>query len=90
MEMDPVRRYAALLASDPVSPAGNAAEVREILQAVRAVNRSEMFGGENFLDYQIDPGTRKATVRLLRRKTREEVDRYPAEYIVRMAEDLNS
>ncbi len=71
----------------PVVPADAAAESREVVQAVKAVNATEMFGPENELRFQKDPQTQRMVVRLVNRKTREVVTQVPAEYVLRLAED---
>ncbi len=89
MDIDPVGPRAAQPAADPFSPGERSPQEREIVRAVRAVNQSEMFGGENTLDFQMDPNTRRLVIRLLNRRTREVVERYPAEYILSLAAELN-
>ena len=88
MDIDMVSRNSALPVVDQVIPSGRAAQNREVIQAVRAVNESEMFGEENALDYRMDPATRKMAVRLINRKTKEVVGEYEPEYVVRIAGDL--
>jgi uncharacterized FlaG/YvyC family protein len=55
---------------------------------VKALNGAEMFGPENELRFQQDPETRRMVVRVVNRKTREVISQVPAEYILRLAEDL--
>ncbi len=88
MDVDFVSSNWASTAADPTITAEWAAQNREIVQAIRAVNQSEMFGGENMLDFQMDPGTRKMAVRVIDRKTREVIGRHPPEYALRMASAL--
>ena len=71
----------------PVAPVDAAAESREVVQAVKAVNGTEMFGPENELRFQKDPQTQRMVVRLVNRKTREVVTQVPPEYVLRLAED---
>jgi uncharacterized FlaG/YvyC family protein len=72
----------------PVIPVDRAAENREVIQAVKALNGTEMFGPENELRFQQDPETRRLVVRVVNRKTHDVVSQVPAEYILRVAEDL--
>ena len=74
-------------APTPVAPVDAAAESRDVVQAVKALNGTEMFGPENELRFQKDPQTQRMVVRLVNRKTREVVTQVPAEYILRLAED---
>jgi len=87
MDISPVDRTATL----PVPPANTApvdkaAENREVVQAVKALNNTEMFG-ENELDFQRDPQTQRMVVKVVNRKTREVVSQVPPEYILRLAGD---
>jgi len=74
-------------APTPVAPVDHAAESREIVQAVKALNGTEMFGPENELRFQKDPLTQRMVVRLVNRKTSEVVTQVPPEYVLRLAED---
>jgi uncharacterized FlaG/YvyC family protein len=47
-----------------------------------------MFGPENELRYQQDPETHRLVVRVVNRKTLDVVSQVPAEYILRLSEDL--
>jgi uncharacterized FlaG/YvyC family protein len=72
----------------PVVPVDKAAQNREVIQAVKALNGTEMFGPENELRFQQDPETRRLVVRVVNRKTLDVVSQVPAEYILRVSEDL--
>ncbi|HYW48833.1 MAG TPA: flagellar protein FlaG [Bryobacteraceae bacterium] len=72
----------------PVVPAEQAAENREVVQAVRAVNGTEMFGQDNVLTFQKDALTNRMVVKVVNRKTNEVVSQVPAEYVLLLAEDL--
>lgn len=63
-------------------------EQRTLIQAVKAVNAGELFGQENELTFSVDRATRRAVVRVVSRKTGEVVEQIPAEYVLRMAEEL--
>lgn len=65
-------------------------EQREIIQAVRAVNRSEMLGNDNELKFVLDPDTRRPVVRIVNRETGEVLNQIPPERVLRMAQDLKS
>jgi uncharacterized FlaG/YvyC family protein len=74
--------------ADPVRP-DQAAENREVIRAVQALNGTEMFGQENQLTFQRDETTRRLVVRIVNRKTNEVISQIPPEYVLRLAEDLN-
>jgi uncharacterized FlaG/YvyC family protein len=61
---------------------------RTLIHAVKAVNAAELFGQDNELTVVLDRGTGRAVVRIVNRETGEVVDQIPAEYILRMAEEL--
>ena len=71
-------------------PAEQAAENREVIQAVKALNGSEMFGEENELTFQRDPATQRMVVRIVNRSTKEVISQIPPEYVLRLAEDLKT
>ena len=72
----------------PAVTVDRAAENRQVVQAVKAVNGTEMFGPENELCFQKDPETNRLVVRVVNRKTKEGLSQVPEEYVLRLAEDL--
>ena len=78
----------AMPASAPDVPAQKPAETREVVQAVKALNQTEMFGGEDELVFQRDDATQKMVIRLVNRQTKEVVSQIPPEYVLRLAKDL--
>ena len=79
----PLRRRHAI-------PVEKAAENREVVQAIKAVNGTEMFGQDNQLMFQRDPESQRMVVRVVNRKTNEVVSQIPAEYVLRLAEELEA
>ncbi len=79
----------AMLLATPVA-AQQSPEQKEVVQAVKAVNKSEMFGEDNELTFQLDRETRRPVVKLLDRKTKEVIRQIPPEYVLRMAEELKA
>jgi uncharacterized FlaG/YvyC family protein len=88
MDISPINHNTALPVAAPAIPAERAAENREVIQAVKAVNSAGFFGDQNELAFQLDPKTHRVLIRVINRKTKEVVDQYPPEYILRLAEDL--
>ena len=82
------REVPNLHAPPPVVPVDRAAEAREVVKAVKAVNGTEMFGPENELRFQKDEHTQKMVMRLVNRQTSEVVSQVPEEYVLRLSEDL--
>jgi len=72
----------------PAIPAEQAAQNREVVQAVRAINGAEMFGQDRELTFQKDSATNRMVIRVLDRKTKEVLTQVPPEYVLRLAEDL--
>lgn len=68
-------------------PADKSAEKREVVQAVKALNSTEMFG-DNELQFQQDPQTKRLVVRVVDRKTKEVLSQVPPEYVLRLAQTL--
>jgi uncharacterized FlaG/YvyC family protein len=64
-----------------------AASQRQLIQAVKAVNGSELFGQNSELTFVFDRHTRKALVRIINKETREVVMQIPPERVIRMAEE---
>ena len=63
-------------------------ENREVVQAVKALNETEMFGQDNQLRFQKDPRTGRIVVKVVNNKTNEVVSQIPAEYLLSLAQDL--
>ncbi len=75
------------------APAESAAPVpqqqRALVHAIRAVNAAELFGHDNELTFIMDRETRRAVVRIVNRDTCEVIQQIPAEYVLRMAEEIS-
>jgi flagellar protein FlaG len=65
-------------------------EQRQLIQAVRAVGESQMFGPSNELTLSMDPKTKKPIIRLVDRETKEVIRQMPPEYLLRLAEDTKA
>ena len=60
-------------------------EQRELIQAVKKVDASALFGSGNELTFVFDRETRRALVRIVDRTTREVLVQIPAEEVLRRA-----
>jgi uncharacterized FlaG/YvyC family protein len=67
-----------------------AAENREVVRAVKALNGTEMFGEENQLTFRRDPETQRMVIRVVNRNTEEVITQIPEEYVLRLAADLKA
>jgi len=75
-------------ASQPAAPHPVSQDQKRLIQAVKAVNASEMFGQENEVTFAMDRATKRPVVRIVNRKSGQVVDQIPAEYVLRLAEEL--
>jgi flagellar protein FlaG len=90
MDITTVNRIAqAAPSSAAPAPVDHATENREVVRAVKALNRTEMFGEDNQLRFQKDPETGKMVVRVVNRETEEVVSQIPAEYVLRLSEEIH-
>lgn len=81
--------------SPPVAPAANvtaetdqAAQNREIVQAVKAVNSAELYGPNQELTYQQDTASKRMVVRVVDSTTKQVLVQIPPEYVLALAADL--
>ena len=83
--------YENLPGPSPAQPVVQEQKVadRELIQAVKALNATELFGQNNELTFVMDRDTHRPLVRIVDRETREVVRQIPPEYALRMAEDLD-
>jgi flagellar protein FlaG len=65
-------------------------ERREIVRAVKKVNQAEFYGNRNELQIAVDQSTRRSIVKLVDKETKEVVRQIPPEYVLRLAEELES
>lgn len=85
MEIPPMT---APIAAPTTVPGPIEEDRRVLIQAVRAINAAELYGQEHELSFAVDRASRRAVVRIVDRKTRDVVDQIPAEYVLRLAEEL--
>jgi flagellar protein FlaG len=89
MEISSVsRNVPAVAAPASAVPVDRAAENREVVRAVKALNGTEMFGEDNQLRFQRDAETQRMVIRVVNAKTGDVISQIPAEYVLRLAEDL--
>jgi flagellar protein FlaG len=61
---------------------------RHVVQAVKALNKSEMFGQDNGLEFQKDPESKRWVVKVVNKTTGDVISQVPAEYVLRLADAL--
>jgi uncharacterized FlaG/YvyC family protein len=72
----------------PVSAVEQPAQTRDVVQAVKALNSTEMFGEQNELVFQMDPQAKRMVMQIVNRQTKEVVSQIPPEYVLRLSEDM--
>ena len=70
------------------TPADAASQNRQVVQAVKALNKAEMFGDENGLEFQKDPDSKRWVVKVVNKTTGDVISQVPAEYLLRLADGL--
>lgn len=78
---------AAIPTPAPVAPE-EAANNRNLIQAVKAVNEAGTFGDNNEITFQFDRNSRQPIVQIIDRSTKQVVEQIPPEYILQLAETL--
>jgi len=63
-------------------------ERRQVIKAVKAVNKSELFGQNNEVTFVFHRETHRPLLRIVDRVTREVVRQIPPEQVLRLAEEL--
>jgi uncharacterized FlaG/YvyC family protein len=91
MDVGAINRLVQPLAtSAPVAPVEQPAEQREVIRAVKALNAAEMFGQQNELLFHMDRQAHRMVIQVVNRQTQEVVTQVPPEYLLRLAQDLQS
>ena len=67
---------------------GDAAEIRELTRAVRAINASAAPGAQNELVFFLDRQTGRPVIKLIDRISKDVLLQIPNERVLRLAEDL--
>jgi flagellar protein FlaG len=87
MNISAVSNVAAAVAVEP-APQQITSDQRALVHAVKAVNATELFGQDHELAFSFDRNLRRTVVRIVDSKTGEVVQQIPAEYVLRLAEEL--
>ncbi len=89
MDVATLQSNSVTVSTVPTTPSQEVpADQRELIQAVKALNATEMFGQDCELTFVFDRETRQPLVRIIDRKTNEIIRQIPPEYALRMAEYL--
>jgi len=91
MDVSPLHNAPQIVAPSPTSgSAEQQAENLQLVQAVHAINAAELYGEESELTFVLERRTRRATVRLVHRRTRQMIREIPADQVLSMAESVTS
>lgn len=74
--------------AEPAAPRALPQDQRNLVQAIKAVNASEMLGQDNELNFVKDPTTKRMIVRIVNRNTGDVVDQIPPQYVLNLAAQL--
>ena len=89
MDVNALNRITQALPAEATAiPTDQASQNRQVVQAVKALNKSEMFGEDNDLVFQRDQDTQRMVVKVINRTTKDVVSQIPPEYVLRLAADL--
>jgi uncharacterized FlaG/YvyC family protein len=88
VEINPLSAISLAAPVDPTPKSQQDAATRQIVTAVQALNKSELFGENRQLQFARDSATHHVIIRIVNPKTREIIDQIPAENVLRMLADL--
>lgn len=71
------------------APPEKAAENRQVIHAVKAINATAMMGEDSELTFAMDAQTHRPVVRIVDKKTNQVIEQLPPEVVLAMAADLN-
>ena len=60
---------------------------RELIQAVKALDITQLFGRDKEVTFVMDRASKRAVVRIVDRSTGDVLQQIPAEFVLRMAEE---
>jgi len=87
MQIDSLSPVNTVAAPTPVANQ-DPAQTRQLVTAVRALNKSELFGDDRQLQFSRDPGTRMPVIRIVQPNTGEVIEQIPPEAVLRAYESL--
>jgi len=81
MDIDAIGRVTLNMPVVP-EPTFRNEEERQMVGAVRALNKVEYFGSDSELRFSRDPETQRPVIRVVDRQTGEKIDQIPAEQLL--------
>jgi uncharacterized FlaG/YvyC family protein len=87
MQIDPTNSPAAPIAVEPLRN-DNLQNMRQLVTAVRALNKAESYGQDRELQFTRDPGTKVPVIKIVQSQTGEVIDQIPPEAVLHAFESL--
>jgi flagellar protein FlaG len=84
---DGMTDLSTISAVTPLTPAQRT-EQKNLIHAVEAVNQAQLFGENAGLTFSVDRQTKTVVVKLVDKETDEVIRQIPAEYLLRLAADV--
>lgn len=88
MEIGPLNRFNWNAPANSQSPSDDFTRMREIVTAVKGLNRSEFLGQDRELVFGRDPDSQRPVIRIVERETGVVIDQIPPEVVLRLAAEL--
>lgn len=87
MDISSISSYtqSVLPVPSPIGP-GQAAENRELIQTVKALNATQFAGENREFTFTLDRQTGRPVLRIIDTQTKEVLEQFPAEYLLRVRE----
>jgi uncharacterized FlaG/YvyC family protein len=76
-------------ASVPAASLEDPTKVRQIVTAIRELNKSEMLGQNRSLGFIRNPDSQRPVIQIMNRETGEVIDQIPSEAVLQMAAELD-
>ncbi len=87
MQIDPTNSPAAPIAVEPFRN-DNQQNLKQLVTAVRALNKAELYGQDRELQFTRDPGTKVPVIKIVQSQTGEVIDQLPPESVLHAFESL--
>jgi uncharacterized FlaG/YvyC family protein len=88
VEINPLSGINLLVPVDPTPKTQQDAVTRQIVSAVQALNKSELFGENRQLQFTRDNDTHRVIIKITNPKTGEIIDQIPPETVLHLLSDL--
>jgi len=85
--INPINVSAAINA--PATTQDSVAYVRQLVTAIRGLNKSELLGQGRELSFTRDPDTQRPVIQILDRDSGEVIDQIPPEMVLQMATEVD-